>query len=802
MKKLRTVFIKPGRRLAVHVCVLLALIGVYVYSVSTEGFSWPYFWGAAGLIAVIGIVLNLNIQLKKATGVIFWLLLPPAGFYLLEAYSHNGFDMGGALQLLNIAFFYIFFLILFLLTGKASHSGMIGCLVTMTVGIINYYTVCFRGSPVLPWDMMSVGTALSVSGNYEFAVEYAMLMPSLGFAGLAAVASKLDVQLPKLSFHRAKWKRLAALLSVRLAGIALCLLAFAGIFTGLKVPGIKSALGLDETLFLPNSLYATNGFAVSFIYNFQYITVDKPDGYSTEYLADIMEPYMDERTNDANALKNDASDDGLVQIEGSDRKKVGAGNTDDGKAPGDAADDSGTPGGSDADDDAKVPEDRDEAGDSGAPGGSDANDDAKVPEDRDEAGDTGTSGDRDETDGSILPADDGETGGSILPADAGETAGADTSDEQMPHLIVIMNEAFSDLSVLGDFETNTDYMPFFRSLSENTVRGNLFVSVKGGNTANTEFEFLTGDTMSFLPQGSVAYQQYIHEEKPTLTSWLSSLGYSTSALHPFNASGWDRDEVYPDFGFETILFYPDFTHRELLRTYVSDESAYAQLIDVFEEKRSDGPVFAFEVTMQNHGGYYNDYDNFTPEIELLTECSDPKEKHYTEQYLSLVKRSDEAFEGLIDYFSKVDEKTIVVMFGDHQPTDIIAEPILEANGKLDDDSLQTQQERYIVPFVIWANYDIEEQDGLMLSANYLSSLLMDVAGLPKTGYQQYLSDLSKKLPVITANVYIDAGGNYYNSADNPYTQELEAYRALQYYHLFDSDKSLSDFYGVTPQTGE
>ena len=171
-----------------------------------------------------------DIRLRKATGVIFWLLLPPAGFYLLEAYSHNGFDMGGALQLLNIAFFYIFFLILFLLTGKASHSGMIGCLVTMTVGIINYYTVCFRGSPVLPWDMMSVGTALSVSGNYEFAVEYAMLMPSLGFAGLAAVASKLDVQLPKLSFHRAKWKRLAALLSVRLAGIALCLLAFAGIF--------------------------------------------------------------------------------------------------------------------------------------------------------------------------------------------------------------------------------------------------------------------------------------------------------------------------------------------------------------------------------------------------------------------------------------------------------------------------------------------------------------------------------------------------------------------------------------------
>ena len=51
--------------------------------------------------------------------------------------------------------------------------------------------------------------------------------------------------------------------------------------------------------------------------------------------------------------------------------------------------------------------------------------------------------------------------------------------------------------------------------------------------------------------------------------------------------------------------------------------------------------------------------------------------------------------------------------------------------------------------------------------------------------------------MITANIYIDADGNYYNTKDNPYSKEIEEYRALQYYHLFDKDKSLSDFYGVT-----
>ena len=75
-----------------------------------------------------------------------------------------------------------------------------------------------------------------------------------------------------------------------------------------------------------------------------------------------------------------------------------------------------------------------------------------------------------------------------------------------PNIIVIMNEAFSDPSVLGDFTTNEDYMPFVHSLldgADNTISGHLNVSVKGGNTANTEFEYLTGASMAFLPYGSI-----------------------------------------------------------------------------------------------------------------------------------------------------------------------------------------------------------------------------------------------------------------------------------------------------------
>ena len=38
-----------------------------------------------------------------------------------------------------------------------------------------------------------------------------------------------------------------------------------------------------------------------------------------------------------------------------------------------------------------------------------------------------------------------------------------------------------------------------------------------------------------------------------------------------------------------------------------------------------------------------------------------------EQYLSLAHASDQAFEQLVNYFSQVEEPTMIVMYGDHQP---------------------------------------------------------------------------------------------------------------------------------------
>ena len=335
-----------------------------------------------------------------------------------------------------------------------------------------------------------------------------------------------------------------------------------------------------------------------------------------------------------------------------------------------------------------------------------------------------------------------------------------------PNVIVIMNEAFSDLAVLGDFETNEDYMPFIHSLQqgqENTVTGNLTVSVCGGNTANTEFEFLTGHTMDYFPVGSIPYQQYIKGELPSLASQLAELGYTTYGMHPYNSTGWNRNEVYPWLGFEESYFIRDFTSRHYIRDYVSDQTAYQKIIDIYEEKEAGKPAFIFEVTMQNHGGYTQKYENFIADVHAPDLNS-----AQLDQYLSLMKVSDQEFENLVAYFENKEEKTIIVFFGDHQPSDAVVRPILRWNQKL----VMNEEDawlRYQVPYVIWANYDIEDGRDVDTDISFLAAQVLNRADMPTTAYQNFLLEL----------------------AEHPDSDTLKnQYEILQYYFMFDYQETL------------
>ena len=373
--------------------------------------------------------------------------------------------------------------------------------------------------------------------------------------------------------------------------------------------------------------------------------------------------------------------------------------------------------------------------------------------------------------------------GGAMSEDTDPAAKDDTQkDEELPNIIVMMNESFSDLSVLGDFETNEDYMPFIHSLeqgAENTVTGMLNVSVCGGNTANTEFEFLTGNTMAFLPQGSIPYQQYINGDLKALPDYLKTLGYQTIATHPYNAGGWERDTVYPMLGFNESVFKDEYVNPQYVRQYISDESCVDKIIEFYENKETDKPLFVFNVTMQNHGGYQDQYGNFTPDISVKDSTN-----FSLQQYLSLVKLSDSALESLISYFKDADEKTVIVFFGDHQPSDAVASTVLAKNGMSWNHLTEEQQKlRYQVPYVVWANYDIDEETGADTSANYLAAEVLECAGVPLDEYRSYLMHLKTEYPVISAVRTVKADGSEVRASDEK--DEMDIYRKLQYYELFD-----------------
>lgn len=371
-----------------------------------------------------------------------------------------------------------------------------------------------------------------------------------------------------------------------------------------------------------------------------------------------------------------------------------------------------------------------------------------------------------------------------------------SGNAKTPNVIAIMDEAFADLQAVGDFRTSEDVMPFYHSLTKNTVKGFSYVSVFGGQTANTEFEFLTGLSKAFVPASATPYQLYIKSLLPGLTTHLGNQDYQGMlAFHPFRANGYNRDHVYPNLGFSDFISLKDLdvSASDKIRNFVSDAADFQVIIDQYEQakKKSNAPFYLFNVTMQNHSGYDQDFDNLDMPISIEEKCDDPELK----RYLNLIHHSDTALKSLIEYFSKQKDPTVIVFFGDHEPglSNEVYSKILGKNvEKL---SAEENMNLYKTPFLIWANYDIEEQENVNISMNYLSTLMLESTGMKLSPFNQFLLDIHKQIPVLTTNGYFGEDGSYYSLKDesSPYYESLRKYQILQYNNLFDKKKGSRTF---------
>lgn len=592
-------------------------------------------------------------ELSPRANYVLSALLLVATYYWFESLTHNPFEIPLNLQMLGWLAPVLLCALLYALTSRMTVALVLCELLCAAVGLLNYFVLAFRSSPILPWDILSWRTGMTVADNYDWELTPRLWLMLALLGVLAMLATRVRLRL------RGARKRM-------LCGAGATALAFL-LALALHFPSVTALIGVYEMPFTQDYVYRQNGFAISFLVNIRYLSVNPPEDYSAESVRAQLSEAVD--------------------------------------AP-------------------------------------------------------------------IVPP--------AAPASA-------------PNIIVVMNEALSDLSVIGELPVSEDPLPFLHSLrgAPNTITGDLYVSVLGGNTANTEFEFLTGNSMAFLPAGSIPYQQHVKDTVPALPAQLSALGYDTVSIHPYYESGWNRNTVYPDLGFGRSLWLPDFAGAARLRSYVTDRATYQRMEHELEQ-RGEAPLFLFDVTMQNHGGYSDRYRD----LDMRIQVNDPAVVRQRESvYLSLVRESDDALRELIEYVSSVKEPTVVLLFGDHQPhmPDSFIERLY--GKKTAELTAEARARRYITPFVLWANYDINEASDMRISANYLACLLADVTGTPKTAYQRYLSSLWHELPVVTANFCIGRNGTFYGADTRELLVPLlNGYEAAQYNALFDAEARSWEYY--------
>lgn len=389
--------------------------------------------------------------------------------------------------------------------------------------------------------------------------------------------------------------------------------------------------------------------------------------------------------------------------------------------------------------------------------------------------------------------DNNQTGGSS----AARLEATKQFDEEKPTVIAVMNETFSDLSIYQNMHADYQGPTYFKSIDDCLSRGRLYVSAYGGGTANTEFEFLTGNSMAYLGSGVYPYTTYDLTDTENLAAQFKSLGYYTTAMHPNHGTNWNRENVYKDFGFDQFLTINDFQNAETLRGMVTDKATYDKILELLDT--NSNPQFIFDVTMQNHSGYDTGLIPYDKQMSLNI---DGEFNSNVNEYVSLIQQSDEALKYFLNKLSKLDRKVVVVFWGDHQP--FFPDTYNDRWFTNEDDA--THQERlWQTSYIIWANYDVagnsqtsHEED---LSSNYLSSELMKLIGAPLTDYQKAHLTLRQSLPTLNSVGYEDSQDRWLLSSsksDEAYNDTIAAacekarsdYHAMQYYMMFGDGKDI------------
>lgn len=367
--------------------------------------------------------------------------------------------------------------------------------------------------------------------------------------------------------------------------------------------------------------------------------------------------------------------------------------------------------------------------------------------------------------------------------------GSDVKDEintqvKQPNVVVIMSEAYWDVSKMENVVFEKNPIEFFQTVYEHSIHGRLEVPVFAGGTSNTEFEFLTGVSTHLFTEGLNVYANKSFGPTITIASIFKSYGYDTMALHPFY--GWynKRREIYPNFGFDAFISEKFMNDVKRKGYYISDESDFEYVESLL--KKHDNPTFIYNITMQNHGPYD---DGRYGGLDLNTDILKPELTDMSDIVLSKYAHglydTDRALKSFINNINNFDEDTMIVFFGDHLP--LLGEnyKAYYETGYLNesDTVMEKHMSLKTTPFFIWTNYNHSTRDLGTIDASFLGATILNELNFKMPKYYSYLLNLSNSIDFFDFNFAAKAG-DIIAYDDEAYDETLRNYDLIARDYIF------------------
>ncbi|OJG27400.1 membrane-oligosaccharide glycerophosphotransferase [Enterococcus caccae] len=343
--------------------------------------------------------------------------------------------------------------------------------------------------------------------------------------------------------------------------------------------------------------------------------------------------------------------------------------------------------------------------------------------------------------------------------------------EEQPNIIFVMSESFSNPQHLNGVTVNKDPLKAYYDIAKTTYSGRMLSQNYGGGTANIEFEALTSFSMElFNPQLTTPYTMLIPKMKeiPSIVSLLNQQDYRTTAIHPYNTSMYKRKDVYQTMGFNQFISEETMKYTQTLENnpYISDESAYKEVLDLLKEEQH--PQFVHLVTMQTHMPYSDKYKTSDYSSRSLGN------KKAIDSYMQDVAYSSEALKQFTNALKELKRRTLVVFWGDHLPS------IYSDEIKADNDEVNLHQTEFLL-YDNQGKLSEKSTHDAITSPFYFAPSLFEQSGMEMPGFYQLLSELEKQVPAFEKSFYYkDKKWNKSLALNKAQEALYEDYRLIQY----------------------